>query len=280
MNQFCTIVDTGYLERVWALDESRRTWCGEFPLNILALDEYSADCLERLKLFKYTEGVRLWHWNELMTRELMDARLDRNYSEWVWTLKPYWILHLMRNLERWTSLTYIDGDTRFFNRPSSMFDELGDHDIGITPHRFSQNYIRYGINGRFNGAFVHVKNTRNALSCITHWAAQCLRRCSLEHGEGSFVDQKYLDPWPERWRARALEHKGVNLAPWNQGGDHYSYKIVGGNIMVDDDPLVLYHYHGGPTTAYPLDPFIRKHVYQPYVDALEESRRIMRLCVS
>jgi hypothetical protein len=39
-----------------------------------------------------------------------------------------------------------------------------------------------------------------------------------------------------------LEHKGVNLAPWNVSG--YSLAERDGRVLVDGDPLVCYHFHG------------------------------------
>lgn len=281
MNQFCTIGNMDYLDQVLALDESRRTWCGEFPLHILILDEYSSHCLEELERLGFTTNIKTWHWTSVVEPELAAARRNRSYHEWIWTVKPYWILHLMRNLPKWDGLTYIDGDMEFFNHPASLFFELQGHDIGITPHRFSKSYSNYLVNGEFNGAFVHVKNTKNALSCITHWAGQCLRRCSLQHAEGSFVDQKYLNAWPDRWRAHGIQHKGVNLAPYNQGEGHYSYSFGnGGRIFVDATPLVLYHFHSGLTPGYPLDPFIQEHVYDSHAKALEEARRTIEQCAS
>jgi len=278
MKLLCTIADKEYLGRVLVLDESRRTWYGESTLVALTLDEWSFERLSKLKNQNYVPGLEVVQFPG--GGALESARQTRNYREWVWTVKPHWILEVMESLQPGDEVTYIDGDMMFFSHPASLFEELKGHDIGITPHRFSPSYERYVVNGNFNGAFVHVKNTPKALICVTRWASQCLELCSLKHQGDAFVDQKYLNSWPDLYGAHSIVHKGVNLAPWNQGENHYRYEIRDGRIFVDDQPLILYHYHSGLVPGYPLDEFISQFVYRPYASALERAQEVIAKCGS
>ena len=75
-----------------------------------------------------------------------------------------------------------------------------------------------------------------------------------------------LDDAPERWNAHALQHTGAHLAPWNQ--DQYGYARRDGQIYVDGQPLLWYHFHKGLRPGYVLHPFVKWFVYETYREAL------------
>jgi hypothetical protein len=72
-----------------------------------------------------------------------------------------------------------------------------------------------------------------------------------------------------------LQHKGVNVAPWNL--PEARVEIRSGVITVDGDPLICFHFQGfkhflGPIYEsglrgfrVPLDSTLRHRVYQPYL---------------
>ena len=99
------------------------------------------------------------------------------------------------------------------------------------------------------------------LACVEEWTST-----ALAHEHGHLTEQKCLDGWPGKYGARVVEHLGVNLAPWNQG--RYAYSKRDGDIFVNDDCLIWYHFHQGLGTRYPLHPFVEEHVYGRYGAAL------------
>lgn len=254
MNHYCTSVDKGYLSRVEALHRSMEIHCKPYVLWILALTEETRLLLERLAFL----NARVVSMATVETEAIRATKSGRRWDEYVWTVKPSWILWLLEN--EIEAVTYVDGDGFFFNSPDTMFAEIGDAPLAITPHRLQLGYESYLVNGIYNGGFVHAK--QSGLPCLHEWAAQCIEWCYLRYEDGHFVDQKYLNEWPEKWGAHSILHKGVNLAPWNQA--QYTYTLRNGSPFVGNDPVVWFHFHGGLATAYPLHPFIKEHIYAVY----------------
>jgi len=258
MVEFCTISDKTYGNRVEALYRSMEKWCGDFILRLLALDQ---ETWLRFGARTHFNRMVVVKYDQFITQELHALRAKRKWCEFVWTLKPWWIKHCF-HFGSGEQVLYLDGDMCFFAPLKTLMDELQHHQIAITPHRFSKSFKRYLVNGRFNGAFVWMMKTQHSLDCVTEWANQCSEWCFLRYDGDKFVDQKYLNAWPEKWGAHSVVHKGVNLAPWNQGEGHYTYEFKDGILYVDGYPVVLYHFHEGLNTNYPICPAVQKHIYR------------------
>ena len=112
----------------------------------------------------------------------------------------------------------------------------------ITPHRFSPEYAAQAINGIYNVQFLTFRRDRSGLECLRWWHDRCIEWCYYRLEDGKLGDQKYLDDWPERFDGvHVLEHKGGGLAPWNI--TQYDVGAIDGRVIVDEDPLVFFHYH-------------------------------------
>ena len=59
-----------------------------------------------------------------------------------------------------------------------------------------------------------------------------------------FVDQKYLDEWPNRFSDVAvLQHLGAGVAPWTLGSTRFSKR--NGRVIVNERTrLMFYQFHG------------------------------------
>lgn len=262
MMHYCSIVNEQYIERALALWRSLQTHCYPFCWWVMALDQTTLDTLEPLAnavvipFGSYsTRGISI-------TPALEEARTRLQENVFIWACKPTWLLYLL-NIVQMTQLIYVDSDCYFFNSPETMYQEIGDVPIALTPHRFSPKQGHFVVNGRFNGGFIYLCNQPYVQSCLKQWSTICIK-----HQNGRHTEQRHLDTWPINYGAYPIEHKGVNLAPWNQA-DQYVYTLRDGQIYVDDDPLVFYHFHQRLTPAYPIDPFVQTHIYDKYRQELQ-----------
>jgi hypothetical protein len=258
MRHYCTSTDHGYLRRTLALHGSLEAHCQPYHLWVLALE----DGVDLRIGMREEPNLTVVPLAEVETAVLRAARPSREWREYVWTLKAEWIMSILQRGVG--AVTYIDGDGFFFADPEPLYAEIGDAPLAVTPHRFSPGLEAYRKNGRFNGGFIYASLA--GLDCLQEWAAQCLDWCHLAYDGGRFVDQGYLDAWPEKWGAHAVQQKGVNLAPWNHA--QYGYELRGGRVWVDGDPLIWFHFHQGVKPAYNLLPFVAEHIYAPYAAAL------------
>ena len=119
----------------------------------------------------------------------------------------------------------------------------------------------------------------NAFACLEWWRERCLEWCYDREEKGRFADQKYLDDWPTRFTGvKAIEHPGVNLAPWNLVGHQLDWDR--GRVWVDGRPLLVFHFHGlKQLTRHIFDPQLKRYqihpevvlkrrIYGPYLDHL------------
>lgn len=254
MRHYCALVDKGYLKYFFALYDSMQRWCKPFTMHVLALDQYTAGQVQGGRDVKV--GLLL------ETEKTLQLKSQREYKHWVWTLKPMWIRRVVRKVG---SVTYLDTDSYFFSSPNGLYEEIGDANMAITPHRFMPSRVPWAAQvGRFNAGFVYFRGEHK---CLDYWCEQTLEFCGRKAGH--FVDQMYLDEWPDRWGAHIVQHKGVNLAPWNQGEEQYTYSHRDKTTYVDEDPLIWYHFHHHLAPHYKLDPFVQEFLYEPYKEILE-----------
>jgi hypothetical protein len=152
--------------------------------------------------------------------------------------------------------------------------------------------------GRFNVAWLTYRRCTEGLDCLNTYKADCAAWCYDRVENARFGDQKYLDAWPGRYPSlKIIEHKGFNLANWNM--HNYMIRFKNGLVMIDNDPLVFFHFsstqmrpdgtaellvehRGGRSKLVLFD-----YVVNPYKSALEEEGRsleerfpAMRMAVS
>ena len=263
MRHYCTITDSNYLLRFLALYESMR-YCQPFTLWTLVLDDRTAQKLEEMNL----PGVTAVPLSVIVDDRLMQAKSNRSRIEFIWTLKASFMQAILRDELGADSIAHVDADMLFFSNPTPAFTEIGSAPVAVAPHRYSPRCAPRGTTpGVYNGGFVYV--ARAGMDFLDWWAAACIEWCYWHHDAGRYVDQKYLDDAPERWGAHALKHKGAHLGPWNQ--EQYGYSLRDGQIFVDDDPLLWYHFHKGLEPGFVLCPFVEKCIYGDYREALEHA---------
>lgn len=264
IRNYITITDESYLTRFLALHRSMIKRAGPFFLWVLTLDRESKKVARTLPNVSVVKLKLI----EEVFEPLYKVKAKRPWLQYIFTVKPHWMLYVLGIVD---NLCYIDADSFFFSKQDSMFDEIGNASLAITPHNFSKSYHKYLRKGVYNAGFIYVANSGR--KCIQHWANQCVKFCSRVESKGHHDDQTYLNDWSKRWGAHVIGHKGVNLGPWGQGEGNHTYEMRGKHIYVDGYPLVFYHFHEGLTTGYPLDPFVSRHIYWKYRKAIKRAKR-------
>ncbi len=279
MRHYTSLWDARYLPKGIAMLESLKQHSSEpFTVHVLAMDEETADVLRCLYPPREKPPVDVV---DLSTFErdaqLSRVRSTRSWLEYLWTLASVFTDYMISEFN-YGSICYVDADVYFFADPKTIFDEIGNRSIGITPHRFNErDKIRFKDNGEFNVGIVFFQGPIGK-ECLARWAQQCRRRCSTAEGCG---DQKYLDEFFPNYGQECcvIENLGVNLGPWSIG--NFEITERDGYVFVNDDRLVAYHFHeyihGKQLTGYPLRDVDRRLIYDHYERSISELGRTKQL---
>lgn len=218
---------------------SLERFCPGMRIHVLCMDEQTKVILEDLQM-PYVHCVSL---AEVETEALLKAKADRGVAEYCWTLSSGFTWHVMANNQDIDLLTYVDADLMFYSDVQPLFDEIGDASIAIIEHRFTPRLKDREVNGRFCVEWDSFRRDEQGMACLTRWRDQCLDWCYYRLEDGKMGDQKYLDEWPELYPScHILMHPGAGIAPWNYAQYKFD-KDANGNITVEGDPLIFYHFH-------------------------------------
>ncbi|HEX5058467.1 MAG TPA: hypothetical protein VFV99_03860 [Kofleriaceae bacterium] len=282
---FCTFFDKNYLSRGLALYESLRAHAGDFRWYVLCLDDeahryLSERALPEVVLVKRSEL-------EAADPALAATRPTRSLVEYYFTITPAWVCYVLATYDL-DIVTYVDADFRFFSSPEPLFTELGDKSVGVVEHRFPPARAHLEKWGRFNVGWLSFRNDEQGKACAAWWRERCIEWCYDRIEGDKFADQKYLEQWPRLFSQLAiLQHKGVSVAPWNLEPE--KLRIDAGRTMIDDQPLICFHYHGFKHVVGPLyetglrafglrlDDTLRTALFAPYLtELLSHEARLAR----
>lgn len=251
----------------------------DVTLWVLCLDEQAYISLNTMAL----PGIRPI---QLATLEAADQDLfavkdTRKLIEYYFTISPCFPLYLLQTYPEIDVVNYVDSDLYFYSDPKPIYDELGDKSVLIIPHRFADDGLwreKYGV---YNVGLLSFRNDADGRACLGWWRERCLEWCkdTLDEENGRFADQKYLDHFPKLFNNVVVsQHKGTNLAPWNFMRFDIT-KNAQGEIIVDDQPLIFYHFQGlrlhnrwlyfpNSNSFSEMSSALFKWLYPPYVAAL------------
>lgn len=274
---FCTYFDSNYLPRGLCLLDSLEQHCQDFLLTVLCFDEYS---LERITSLGRA-NVNVVSISELETAdpELLTVKGDRTRLEYYFTCGPAFIRYAFNLVPTSDVITYLDADMFFFSDPRPLFEAFEGHSIGVVGHRLPafRKEIKEGL---FNVGWVSFRRDEDGCSCLERWRRQCIDWCYDRHEDGKYADQLYLDQWPVLYKGfYEFTHHGANVAAWNVGD--YTFSLRQGQVFVDDDPLVFYHFHGFKKVAAFIydpsmwlyfkvpNPVLKQYVFAKYIKMME-----------
>lgn len=280
MSHFCTIVDQSLIARGRALYESLLRHAGDFDLVILCMDGETEAVLEK----KAWPRVRLLSLG-MLTKQypaLAPAAQDRSAEEFRLTCKPWLLAHLLEQLPARHLLTYLDASIFFFSAVGPIYASIGECSVAISPRRLPESLRYLNRYGKFDSAFVSLRNDDIGRSCAADWAAKCAGWCFRLLEANRYADQKYLDNWPLQFPgAVLLDHPGINAAPWSI--KEASLKVAKSGVTIDSQTLICYQFHGLTDLGQQLfDPGLNRYdvsvtrplrelVYRPYLLALATS---------
>jgi len=283
MRFYCTLIDHNFLARWLALYESISRYGHAFRIWVLCIGVECEAALAKLAL-PNVELISLTDF-EHGQDALLKAKGNREAIGYYYTCKSFLLLYVFKHFTQVDCLSYVDADLYFFGDPAAVFQEISNHSVAITPHRFPEQIKSMERYGLYNAGWVTFRRDANGLACLEHWRDQCLEWCGDYYDNDRYADQKYLDAWPEQFHGvKILNHPGINAAPWNLG----NCRITSGphGLEVNGQRLLLFHfsrlkrltrsiynprwegYHVHSTA------FLRRKLYSPYLEHLEKAQKL------
>jgi len=236
---YCTLFDRNYLIKGLAMYQSLVRHSAPFRLFILCMDDLSHDVLGRLQL-EHVELIRL---RDFEDPALLAVKPDRTVAEYCWTCAPCLPVYVLERNPQVDFITYLDADLLFFSSVEPLYQEIGGASSVIVEHRFSPRFMPSIVNGRYNVQWVSFRRDAHGLQTLYWWRDRCIEWCFYRLEDDRMGDQKYLDCWTTRFRGvHELQHVGGGTAPWNYA--NYRIREEGGQVWIDDVPLVFFHFHG------------------------------------
>lgn len=276
---FCTLFDSNYLSRGLVTYYSLEKVCANFHLYIFAFDDASHQILKSLNL----EHATIISLNEFEDEDLLRVKPSRGAGEYCWTATSSTIKYVLDKFNT-AHCTYIDADMYFYQDPSALLEEMGNHSVSIISHRYTPRYDQSKTSGTYCVQFMTFLNNEDGRKVLNWWREACLEWCYNRFEDGKFGDQKYLDDWNTRFAGivKELKNEGGGMAPWNI--ERYEVYRKEGQLRAtikesgQDIPVIFIHFHqlkflSGDRVdlcRYVLTKNDIKTLYRPYVASLTE----------
>jgi hypothetical protein len=244
---------------------------------VLALDPMAVNSVtkwDQPNLEVVTEGSLLRYFPQLKA-----VKHSRTRMEFLFTLTPWLVSYTMECNSDVEWCTYLDADLFFSSSVEPIYAQLTGKSIGVVEHRFSWEQRWRERYGKYNVAWVSFRSDESGKRCLKWWAEKCLEWCFDRVESTRFADQKYLDYFGSvSDDVAVIGHPGVDLAPWNLRSHQLSTRLDG-NVLVDGEPLVFFHFHGlkkvGKRFEFKHFPYfakttriVRESIYRPYCNML------------
>lgn len=274
---FTTVVSVNYIYKFLAMQKSLEKHCNNYQIFVLCVDEVTSSILKGLPL----KNITLIDLKDLEKDEILEAKNNRNYYEYCWTLKPFMLNYALKNHTDAEYFAHIDADLFFFADPKQIIEEDLNASLIITDHNNSRKFLHtYKTSGIYNTGFVCCKNDNVANLAVDWWLNKCLEKCALIANveEGLYGDQKYIEKWPGLFpNVHVVRTKGANVAQWNIASFYPNLRR--GEVFVNNDKLIFYHFSGlsilsedefSLSTFYKIDLNSLNYIYIPYIKLLSK----------
>jgi hypothetical protein len=277
---YATYFDSRFLTRGLALLGSLARHHPEALRWVLCIDELVYQTLKVLDL-PNTSLLRLEEL-ERTDAALQEVKPERSRMDYFYTLTAPFLRWVYEHTQS-RLLVYVDADVFFFDDPSPVLAELGDGTLGIIDHRYPAPHSGQYVYGVFNVGVVLFQRSQSAYKCLEWWRERCIEWCFDRLEGGRYGEQKYLEQWPSRFSGvTVLQYPGSGLATWNVQSHCFERRDT--RTLVNGKPLVNFHFSkfrvvnrwlydtGTRWYGYAPDPVVKRYVYTPYAEALEQAR--------
>lgn len=294
MMVFCTLFNSGYLDKGLALLRSLHETADMFRIYVVAFDDECYRILTQL----FDDNLKVISLQEFETQELLQAKMNRTAQEYCWTCSCHVIKYVLETYKE-KQCTYIDADMYFYHNPQVLFDEIehSDCDVSIIEHGFILNKenTRYiTTSGKYCVEFNTFYATENGMKILRWWCDRCIECCTAKADGMHFGDQKYLDDWLERFEGvHVIQNPGAGIAPWNLA--KYTFSAMEGNdIMLKEKatgkifPVIFYHYQqikyysdkevdiGVYMYPHNVSLILRNVIYEDYFKNIRQCRKALK----
>ncbi|WP_417890147.1 hypothetical protein [Xanthomarina gelatinilytica] len=183
---------------------------------------------------------------DTLAKQLKEKYSSSFHDAYRWGMKPILLKKLLHI--GYDKAIYVDSDIYFFNDYNFLFKELEANNLLLSPHWRSSdpnkdlsNFKLNFLDGIYNGGFIGA--SKGAEAALSYWAELCLFNCEVDRANGFYVDQRYLDILPTRFKGVThIKHKGCNVANWNQV-DCERILQPDGNVLINNEvPIIFIHF--------------------------------------
>ena len=172
---------------------------------------------------------------------LVSIEASRPRLEFIYALTPF-IVKYFQGIFPTSKVTYVDADLFFLGKVEELTNLAAKHDVGITPHRFTEKMRHLEQFGKYNVGLVQFNRTEGSQRVLDFWLEACTKSTSTIVSSSVFGDQKYLDRFQEFGEIFVFDSPGVNAAPWNT--NVVSQDADKNYILVEDKKLYFFHFSG------------------------------------
>jgi len=270
----CTIVSKNYLPYARVVAESflEHNKGDVFVLLVDRVDGYFDPSSEKFKLIEIEELRG-------MVPEFDKFCFQYSILELNTAIKPYLLEYLFKTYGL-KKLIYFDPDILITNSLDELSKLLDKNEVVLTPHltapvedNFFPGEVEILQAGTYNLGFLALRNTANTLELIKWWQKRLHNRCIVDHRNGIFVDQKWMDLVPGFYDdVFLLREPGYNVAYWNY--HCRDVRLNGKEITVNKKPSYFFHFSGfNPENLKPIS----KHQNRFTLKHLQNMRPLFEL---
>jgi glycosyltransferase involved in cell wall biosynthesis/SAM-dependent methyltransferase len=239
----CTIVARNYLAQARVLARSFAHQHDGGEMFVLVIDDLTAAVGDAQEPFVVVRPA------ELDLPEFLRMATMYDVTELATAVKPAFLLHLLERTGK--AVLYLDPDIEVFGCLDEVEGFADAHGLVLTPHLIQPlphddkqpADLDILVSGAFNLGFVAVAPREDVLALLKWWHERLSVDCIIDHANGHFVDQRWMDLSPGFVSdLLILRDPGYNVAYWNLGSRRV--ELEDGRYTVNGAPLRFMHYSG------------------------------------
>ncbi len=256
VESICTIVANNYYASAKTLCDSFIEFHPNGHCYILIADTYFNE------LYHDTDTITHIDLKDLHIINIKEISFKYNVLEFCTALKPSFLNYLLSK-KSIHKLIYLDPDIFITNSLAPLFNYLDNSAILLTPHLDTDFPVDNKMptdshimkSGIFNLGFIGIRHCIHSFSFLNWWKDKLKDKCIIDHENGYFVDQKFIDLAFVLFEdIDIVKDTGFNVAYWNLHSRRVNY--VNGNWMCNNGKLYFFHFSGYcPTSPHNISKF-------------------------